>query len=172
MDSVASMTLRERCNFPLLDCLHYRQAINAAVERVIDSGQTILSEGVRGFEEGFAAWLGGGLSAEHCLGVANGTDALELAMRCAGVEPGEGVIVPSFTAYATVAAILRVGAQPIFVDIEPGRPVLSLAEVERRVDVGPLIESWVGACSYNHSLLRLALEVPRYYPPVSFGELP
>ena len=133
MDSVASMTLRERCNFPLMDCRHYRQAINAAVERVVDSGQTILSDGVRGFEEDFAAWLGGGLSAEHCLGVGNGTDALELAMRCAGVEPGEGVIVPSFTAYATVAAILRIGAQPIFVDVEPGRPVLSLMEVERRV---------------------------------------
>jgi dTDP-4-amino-4,6-dideoxygalactose transaminase len=125
------MTLRERCNFPLMDCRHYRQVINDAVERVVDSGQTILAEGVRGFEEGFAAWLGGGLSAEHCLGVANGTEALELAMRCAGVQPGEGVIVPSFTAYATVAAILRIGANPIFVDVEPERPVLCTAEVER-----------------------------------------
>jgi dTDP-4-amino-4,6-dideoxygalactose transaminase len=133
MDAVASMTLRERCNFPMLDCQHYHQAINSAVERVIDSGHTILAEGVRGFEASFAAWLGGGLSAEHCLGVANGTDALELAMRCAGVGSGEGVIVPTFTAYATVAAILRIGALPIFVDVEPGRAVLSPAEVELRL---------------------------------------
>lgn len=133
MNPVASKTLRERCNFPLLDCQHYRQAIASAVERVVDSGQIILAEGVSGFEASFAAWLGGGLTAHHCLGVANGTDALELALRCAGVESGEGVIVPTFTAYATVAAILRIGAHPIFVDVEPGRPVLSLAEVERRL---------------------------------------
>jgi len=154
MDSVASMTLRERCNFPLLDCRHYRQVIDAAVERVVDSGQTILSEGVRGFEEGFAAWLGGGLSAEHCLGVANGTDALELAMRCVGVEPGEGVIVPTFTAYATVAAILRIGAQPIFVDVEPGRPVLSVVEVERRVsakETSPRIRAVIAVHLYGEA---------------------
>lgn len=131
MNSVATMTLRERCNFPLMDSHHYRQVVATAVERVVASGQTILAEGVRGFEQGFAAWLGEGLSGDHCLGVANGTEALELAMRCAGVQPGDGVIVPSFTAYATVAAILRIGANPLFVDVEPDRPVLCPREVER-----------------------------------------
>jgi aminotransferase EvaB len=49
--------------------------------------------------------------------VANGTEDLELAMRCAGVLPGDGVIVPSFTACTTVEAILRIGADPLFVDV-------------------------------------------------------
>lgn len=128
--------LMERSNFPLLDCLHYKSTIEAAVERVAQSGQTILGEGVRGFEEDFAKWLGEGFSQEHCVGVGNGTDALELALRCAGVQPGDGVIVPSLTAYATVAAILRTGAKPIFADSEADRPVISVAEVERLLTSG------------------------------------
>lgn len=72
---------------------------------------------MRLFEERFSEWLGGNLLPHHCLGVANGTEALELALRCAGVKPGAPVIVPSHTAYATTAAILRVGAIPKFVDI-------------------------------------------------------
>jgi dTDP-4-amino-4,6-dideoxygalactose transaminase len=121
----------DRANFPLLDCLFYQPTIEAAVERVVQSGQTILGEGVRGFEEDFASWLGAGFSGQHCVGVGNGTDALELALRCAGIQPGDGVIVPSLTAYATVAAILRTGAKPIFADIEANRPVISLTEVDR-----------------------------------------
>ncbi|MFM9157649.1 MAG: DegT/DnrJ/EryC1/StrS family aminotransferase, partial [Dolichospermum sp.] len=131
MDRPAQQTLGERANFPLQDCLFYRPLLEAAVDRVARSGQTILSDGVRGFEEDFAAWLGGGLTGEHCIGVGNGTDALELAMRCAGVEASVGVIVPSLTAYATVAAILRIGAYPVFADVEEQRPVLAVAEVER-----------------------------------------
>jgi dTDP-4-amino-4,6-dideoxygalactose transaminase len=131
MDNPSTNPLQERANFPLQDCLHYRSIIEDAFDRVARSGQTILASGVRGFEEDFAAWLGRGLTAEHCIGVGNGTDALELAMRCAGVEAGDGVIVPSLTAYATVAAILRVGAHPIFADVEDGRPVISVIEVEQ-----------------------------------------
>lgn len=52
-------------------------------------------------------------------------------MRCAGVLPGDGVIVPFFTACTTVAAILRIGTDPLFVDVEPNRPVLCPREVER-----------------------------------------
>lgn len=123
--------LLDRANFPLLDCLYYKPIIEAAVERVSQSGQTILGDGVRGFEEDFANWLGADYTGNHCVGVGNGTDALELALRCAGIEPGDGVIVPSLTAYATVAAILRTGAEPIFADIESEKPVVSTAEVER-----------------------------------------
>jgi dTDP-4-amino-4,6-dideoxygalactose transaminase len=123
--------LMDRSNFPLLDCLNYKPVIESAVERVAQSGQTILGEGVRGFEQDFANWLGTGFTGDHCVGVGNGTDALELALHCAGIQPGEGVIVPSLTAYATVAAILRTGAKPVFADIEAERPVISLTEVER-----------------------------------------
>lgn len=131
MEQQNTKNLQERANFPLQDCLHYRGVIEDAFDRVARSGQTILASGVKGLEEDFAAWLGGGLTSEHCIGVGNGTDALELAMRCAGVEAGDGVVVPSLTAYATVAAILRIGAQPIFADVEERRPVISAEEVER-----------------------------------------
>jgi dTDP-4-amino-4,6-dideoxygalactose transaminase len=123
--------LLDRANFPLLDCLYYKPIIEAAVERVAQSGQTILGEGVRGFEQDFANWLGDGFTGNHCVGVGNGTDALELALRCAGIQPGDGVIVPSLTAYATVAGILRTGAEPVFADIETDQPVISVSEVER-----------------------------------------
>jgi|688.fasta_scaffold02301_12 dTDP-4-amino-4,6-dideoxygalactose transaminase len=123
--------LLDRANFPLLDCLNYKPIIEAAVERVAQSGQTILGEGVRGFEEDFANWLGKGFTQSHCIGVGNGTDALELALRCAGIQAGDRVIVPSLTAYATVAAILRTGAEPLFADNEAEKPVISPAEVER-----------------------------------------
>lgn len=131
MVSLSVSTLQERANFPLQDSLCYWQVIQDSFERVARSGQTILSEGVRGFEEDFAHWLGAGMTGEHCIGVGNGTDAIELALRCAGVGKGGGVIVPSLTAYATVAAILRMDATPIFADVEADRPVISLAEVER-----------------------------------------
>lgn len=131
MDKPNTKSLQERANFPLQDCLHYRSIIEDAFDRVARSGQTILASGVRGLEEDFAAWLGEGFTPDHCIGVGNGTDALELAMRAAGVEAGDGVIVPSLTAYATVAAILRVGAHPVFADVEDGRPVISVGEVER-----------------------------------------
>lgn len=133
--SQTSQTLTERANFPLQDCLHYRPAIQEAFAHVIQSGQTILAAGVRGFENEFATWLGGGLTADHCIGVGNGTDALELAMHCAGIKSGDGVVVPSLTAYATVAAILQVGGKPVFADVEAERPVLAVEEVERILEL-------------------------------------
>lgn len=138
ISSSVSQSLEARANFPLQDCLHYKPVIQEAFAHVMQSGQTILAAGVRGFEDEFAAWLGGGLTAEHCIGVGNGTDALELAMHCAGVKPGDAVVVPSLTAYATVAAILHVGARPIFADVESERPVIAVEEVRRIIeDEGP-----------------------------------
>ena len=151
--------LMDRANFPLLDCLYYKPIIEAAVERVIHSGQTILGEGVRGFEEDFANWLGDGFSANHCVGVGNGTDAIELALRCAGINPGDGVIVPSLTAYATVAAILRTGAEPIFADIESDKPVVSSTEVDRLLS------------KHKHRPVRAVIAVHLYGEACDLAEL-
>lgn len=115
-------------NFPQQDLLRHGHLVSAAVERITASGQVILAEGVRRFEAAFAAWLG--LDPQQVIGVANGTDALELALRAAGVAPGERVLLPSHTAYATAAAVLRLEARPVFVDLEPGRSVLSAAHLE------------------------------------------
>jgi dTDP-4-amino-4,6-dideoxygalactose transaminase len=82
---------------------------------VIDSGRFILGPNVRALEEEVAAALG----ANHAVGVANGTDAIVLVLDAMEIGPGDEVICPSFTFYATAEAIMRTGATPIFADIDP-----------------------------------------------------
>ncbi len=104
---------------PLFDTttplLPLREQLQAAVGRVFDSGRFILGPEVDAFESEFAAHIG----ATHAIGVANGTDALTIALRAMGVGPGDEVVVPSFTFYATAEAIPHTGAQPVFCDIDP-----------------------------------------------------
>ena len=82
---------------------------------VLDGGHYILGPEVSGFEREFADYLGAG----HAIGVANGTDALTLALRALGVGPGDEVVVPSFTFYASAEAIPPTGARPVFCDVDP-----------------------------------------------------
>lgn len=88
--------------------------ITAAVERVLMGGQYILGPEVGAFESEFAEFIGGG----HAIGVGNGTDALRLALMSVGVVPGDEVITVSWTAGATVAAIVGMGAVPVLVDVD------------------------------------------------------
>jgi dTDP-3-amino-3,4,6-trideoxy-alpha-D-glucose transaminase len=92
----------------------YHDRLVGALERVARSGRYILGPEVEAFEEEFARHLG----VRHCVGVANGTDALTIALRALGVGPGDEVVMPSFTFYATVEAALVLGARPVFCDIE------------------------------------------------------
>jgi dTDP-4-amino-4,6-dideoxygalactose transaminase len=85
------------------------------VSTVVASGTYILGPEVQAFEREFAAYLG----AEHVIGVANGTDAITIALRALGVRPGDDVVVPSFTFYASVEAIVTAGARPVFCDVDP-----------------------------------------------------
>src|SRR3954451_23768429 len=89
--------------------------LTEAVDRVARSGTYVLGPEVEAFEAEFAAYLG----VRHCIGVANGTDALTIALRSLGVGPGDEVIVPSFTFYATAEATISAGATPVFCDIDP-----------------------------------------------------
>jgi dTDP-3-amino-3,4,6-trideoxy-alpha-D-glucose transaminase len=104
---------------PLFDTsapLHpLREQLRAAVERVLDSERYILGPEVASFEEEFAAYCG----TAHAVGVANGTDALTIALRAMGVGPGDEVVVPSFSFYASAEAIPPTGATPVFCDIDP-----------------------------------------------------
>ena len=84
------------------------EELRAAVARVLDSGQYILGPEVAAFEEEFAAYCG----CAHAVGVANGTDAITIALRAMGVGPGDEVVVPSFTFYASAEAIPPTGATP------------------------------------------------------------
>ena len=92
-----------------------REELRAAVARVLDSEQYILGPEVSAFEEEFAAYCG----VASAVGVANGTEALTIALRALGVGPGDDVIVPSFTFYASAEAIPPTGARPVFCDIDP-----------------------------------------------------
>jgi dTDP-4-amino-4,6-dideoxygalactose transaminase len=92
-----------------------RDELVAKLAEVFDGGRYILGPEVSAFEEEFAAYLG----ARHAIGVANGTDALTLALKALGVGPGDEVIVPSFTFYASAEAIPPTGARPVFCDVDP-----------------------------------------------------
>jgi dTDP-3-amino-3,4,6-trideoxy-alpha-D-glucose transaminase len=92
----------------------YHDRLSDAIERVARSGQYILGPEVEAFEREFAEFLG----VRHCVGVANGTDALTLALRALGIGSGDEVVMPSFTFYATAEAALVLGAKPVFCDID------------------------------------------------------
>jgi dTDP-4-amino-4,6-dideoxygalactose transaminase len=92
-----------------------RGELRAAVDRVLDSERYILGPEVSAFEREFASYCG----AAHAIAVANGTEALTIALRALGVGPGDEVVVPSFTFYASAEAIPPTGATPVFCDIDP-----------------------------------------------------
>src|SRR3954451_1940716 len=93
----------------------YHDRLTEAIDRVARSGRYILGPEVEAFEAEFAEYLG----VEHCIGVANGTDALTIVLRAIGVGPGDEVVMPSFTFYATAEAAIVAGATPVFCDIDP-----------------------------------------------------
>src|SRR5437764_420489 len=91
-----------------------RDQMSEAIERVLDSERYILGEEVGAFEREFAAYCG----TAHAVGVANGTDAITIALRAMGVGPGDEVVVPSFTFYASAEAVPPTGATLVFCDID------------------------------------------------------
>jgi dTDP-4-amino-4,6-dideoxygalactose transaminase len=92
-----------------------RPELDAAVARVLDSGWFLLGKEGEGFESEFARWVG----APHAVGCASGTDAIELALRAAGIGAGDEVVTQANTCVPTVAAITRAGATPVLCDVEP-----------------------------------------------------
>jgi dTDP-3-amino-3,4,6-trideoxy-alpha-D-glucose transaminase len=91
-----------------------RGAIRERVAEVIERGRFVLGPEVRSFEQEFADYLG----VRHVIGVANGTDAITIALRALGIQPGDEVVVPSFSFYATAEAAVTAGARPVFCDVE------------------------------------------------------
>lgn len=104
-----------------------RPALDAAAARVLDRGWFLMGEELRGFEQAFSRYLG----VTHCIGVANGTEALELALRCLDIGTGDNVIVaPNAGMYGTIAAS-QVGAEPLFADVDPMTLCMSAASLEQ-----------------------------------------
>lgn len=104
-------------------------AIRAAVARVLDSGWYVLGEEVVAFEREFAAYC----EVSHCIGVANGLDALHLLLRACGIGEGDEVIVPSNTFIATWLAVSQAGAKPVPVDPDPVTYNMNPAGVEKAI---------------------------------------
>jgi dTDP-4-amino-4,6-dideoxygalactose transaminase len=103
--------------------------IHEAVDRVLASQQFILGREGATLEQEIARLC----SVAHAVGVASGTDALMLALRACGVQPGDEVILPTFTFVATGSAVTALGANPVFADIHPNTYNLDPAQLERRV---------------------------------------
>jgi len=123
-------------NIPILDLTRQYDAIkddiHTAIQRVLASGRFILGPEVETFEQGIAKYCG----VNHAIGVASGTDALLLSLRALGIGPGDKVILPSFTFFATAGVVHNVGATPVFCDIDPKTYNIDSSEVERLLTTG------------------------------------
>ncbi len=118
---------------PLLDLKTQYQSIkpeiDAAIARVLDSGQFVLGAEVAGFEQEFATYCGAG----ECIALNSGTSALHLALLAAGVGPGDEVITVPFTFVASVAAVVYTGARPVLVDIDSRSFTIDPAAIEAAI---------------------------------------
>src|SRR5262245_31145870 len=134
-----------------------RNDVLAAIGRVCESQRYILGEEVTAFEQEFAPLCG----SSEAVGCASGTDALWLALVAAGVNPGDSVITTPFSFYATASSILRAGAKPVFVDVDPETLNLDPAKVEQRLQSSVKAVMPVhlyGQCADMNGFARLAAE--------------
>jgi UDP-2-acetamido-2-deoxy-ribo-hexuluronate aminotransferase len=106
-----------------------RREIEAAIARVMAHGQYILGPEVEELEARLAEYCG----ADHCITVANGTDALQIALMALGVGPGDEVVTPAFSYIATAEAAAILGAKPIYVDIDPGTFTMAPSHLEQAI---------------------------------------
>ncbi|HET7486285.1 MAG TPA: DegT/DnrJ/EryC1/StrS family aminotransferase [Acidimicrobiales bacterium] len=141
------MTPSVEDTIPLVDLAAQHAEVAAEVAdgfaRVLATTAFVGGEDVAAFEAEFAAFCGAG----HCVGVANGTDAIELALRAAGVGPGDEVIVPANTFVATAEAVVRTGATVAFVDCEAEHLLIDTSAVEAAI--GPRTRAVIGVDLYG-----------------------
>ena len=123
-------------------------AVEAAVLRVLRSGQYVLGPETRAFEEELAAFAG----TRFAVGVGSGTEALMLVLRALSIGSGDEVVTTAYTYFATVEAILHVGAQPVFVDIEPDGFNLDPEKLEAAI--GPRTRAILPVHLFSHLVVH------------------
>jgi dTDP-4-amino-4,6-dideoxygalactose transaminase len=120
-------------SIPLVDLkkqyLGIREEIDAAIARCIDKTRFIGGAPVETFSRNFAEYC----STSYCTPCGNGTDALEIVLKALDIGPGDEVIVPAFTFFATVEAVVNVGAIPVLADIDPLRYTITAEEIAKRI---------------------------------------
>jgi dTDP-4-amino-4,6-dideoxygalactose transaminase len=160
MTAAAPVTTRQ---VPLLDLQaqhrSIREEVLAEITRVVDSQKFILGDDVKALEGEIAAYC----SAKFAIGCASGSDALFLALLAGGIGPGDKVLTTPYTFFATVGAICRAGATPVFVDIEPDTFNISADLVKFALTQHPEIRAIIpvhlfGACADMDPLCRMAAE--------------
>lgn len=148
---------------PLLDLKaqhrHIREEVLAEVTRVIDSQKFIMGEDVQKLEQEIAAYS----NAKFGVGCASGSDALFLALLGVGIEPGDQVLTTPYTFFATVGAIHRAGAVPVFVDVEASTFNMDMCRVEEVLNKNPKIKAVIpihlfGGCADLDPLCAMARE--------------
>jgi len=133
---------------PLIDLVAQYRSIQGEIEQairdVLASGTFILGPNVAAFEEAIASYLG----VRYAVGVASGTDALLLSLRAYGIGPGDEVLVPAYTFFATAEAVSQCGATPVFVDIDPKSYCIDVAQIERSIT--PRTKAIIPVHLYGH----------------------
>jgi dTDP-4-amino-4,6-dideoxygalactose transaminase len=142
--------------FPIEDYRAHQVEIDRAVGEVLRGGWYVLGGEVTAFEEEFAAFVG----AKHAVGVANGTDAIELILRALEIGVGDRVVVPSHTAVASASAVIRVGAEPVFVDVDGVTKTICPERLEELLgsEMGRGVKAVLAVHIYGHPCEMEALE--------------
>lgn len=148
---------------PILDLkrqiIPIRKKLDVAIKKVIDRASFVFGREIEDFENEVTKYC----KVKYAIGVSNGTDAIKLALIALGIKPGDGVICPAFTYYATAGAISGIGAIPVFADIDPDTYNISSANIEQvlrqkgRLNIKAIIPVHLyGQCADMGRILRLA----------------
>lgn len=122
-----------------------RERIAALVVEFVDEGRYVLGPGLAGFEQAFAHWCG----TEHAVGVGNGTDALEIALRAVGVGTGDRVALAANAAMYATSAVLACGARPLFVDVLDPEATIDPSALEAGLAGGTAVRAVVATHLYG-----------------------
>jgi len=136
-----------------------RQELDAVIKKVIDNANFILGKEINDFENEVIKYT----NAKYAVGVSSGTDAIRLALVALGIKPGDGVICPAFTYYATAGAIASIGAIPVFADINPDTYNISSVSVEnvlkdkKKLNIKAIVPVHLyGQCADMDGILKVA----------------